>query len=141
MYSQTPILHLGVLQLFVAFRGQLRPVDIYWRALQAAYGRVACRGIGLAPDFGPRLIASNAVNHARQPAGVLSQRDCSAAAHPRWATAGLFFDTGSFSSLPRIRRYCQYPGEASRMMELLIGTASWLATLGFVAAIIVDTFR
>jgi hypothetical protein len=26
-------------------------------------------------------------------------------------------------------------------MELLIGTVSWLATLGFIAAIIADTFR
>jgi hypothetical protein len=32
-------------------------------------------------------------------------------------------------------------GEACRMMELLIGTVSWLATLGFIAAIIADTFR
>jgi hypothetical protein len=32
-------------------------------------------------------------------------------------------------------------GEACRMMELLIETVSWLAALGFIAAIIADTFR
>jgi hypothetical protein len=42
---------------------------------------------------------------------------------------------------PRIQALSLTTGEARRMMELLIGTVSWLATLGFIAAIIADTFR
>jgi hypothetical protein len=58
----------------------------------------------------------------------------------RLARAGLFFDTGTFRSLPRIRAIAD-SREACRMMALLIETVSWLAALGFIAAIIADTFR
>jgi hypothetical protein len=67
---------------------------------------------------------------------------CTPLAPPLKYEAGFFFWHWLFLLYPSYQAASlKQQGNSARMTELLIGTVSWLATFGFIAAAIAEAFR